>query len=210
MTWLTIINTIISWLWLIAVLALLWLIWRSSEARLKHVQKMEITLVDVAMKDAETARKAVETNQLLAAECGIGPERTEMTPADILPVLSILLTLFALAGGYVAFRNGKNQQSSVIQEQTINALLARVETLEKQVEEAQQKLAKEQQLLATIRLALKRRGLHIEIGDGLVTLIDANNQSSSMQIPPVSRVQKPKPVKLQPIEPDEDDDDTIS
>jgi hypothetical protein len=67
MNWLTIITTIISYLWLFAVLFFLWLIWRSSEHRLQHVQAMEKTLVDVATKDAESARQAVETTRILAA-----------------------------------------------------------------------------------------------------------------------------------------------
>lgn len=54
-------TLIFNTLWLIALLALLVLIWRSSEARLKHVQSMEITMFDVASKDAESTRKAVES-----------------------------------------------------------------------------------------------------------------------------------------------------
>lgn len=50
-------------IWLTTVLVLLFLIWRSSEQRLKHVQQMETTLVDVSIKNAESARKAVETTQ---------------------------------------------------------------------------------------------------------------------------------------------------
>lgn len=47
-------------IWLIALLVLLFLMYRSSEKRLKHIQSMELTLFDVAKKDAETARQAVD------------------------------------------------------------------------------------------------------------------------------------------------------
>lgn len=65
MTWLPIAQTLFYASWLIALLVVLILIWRSSEARLKHIQSMEITMFDVASKDAESTRKAVESTQSL-------------------------------------------------------------------------------------------------------------------------------------------------
>lgn len=61
MTWLQTVQFIFYALWLIGLLALLFLIWRSSEARLKHIQSMETTMFDVATKDAESTRMAVES-----------------------------------------------------------------------------------------------------------------------------------------------------
>lgn len=60
---LQIITTIFNIAWLLALLVLLFLIWRSSERRLRHIQSMELTLFDIAKKDAETAREAVKTTQ---------------------------------------------------------------------------------------------------------------------------------------------------
>lgn len=60
MNWLTIAVQIFDVFWLAAVLVLLWLIWRSST---RHIHKMESTLVEVAMMDAQSARKAVEVAQ---------------------------------------------------------------------------------------------------------------------------------------------------
>jgi hypothetical protein len=62
---LQIVTVIFNIAWLLALLVLLYLIWRSSEARLKHIQRMEVTMFDIAKQDAETARKAVETTQAL-------------------------------------------------------------------------------------------------------------------------------------------------
>ena len=67
MNWLAIINEVFSVAWLVAVLVFLVLIWRSSERRLRHAEAMEKTIIDVAAKDAENARQAVETTRILAS-----------------------------------------------------------------------------------------------------------------------------------------------
>lgn len=67
MNWIQAFNEIFFILVFLALIALLWAIWRSSQQRLKHVQVMERTLVDVATKDAESARQAVEAARTLAA-----------------------------------------------------------------------------------------------------------------------------------------------
>lgn len=66
MNWLTVLNEVFNILWLLAILALLWAIWRSSQGRLKHVVTMEHTMLEVARQDAESARKAVEATRILA------------------------------------------------------------------------------------------------------------------------------------------------
>lgn len=59
MNWIQIFDIV----WLISLLVLLFLIWRSSEKRLHHVLVMEKTLVDVSVKNAESARQSVQTTQ---------------------------------------------------------------------------------------------------------------------------------------------------
>lgn len=61
MSWLTIINTIVSYVWLIGSLWFLWRILLNLEKRNKPIA----TLAEVAMKDAESTRKAIETTQVL-------------------------------------------------------------------------------------------------------------------------------------------------
>ena len=51
----------------LAVVALLWAIWISSQRRLHHVEVMEKTLVDVSKQDAESARITAEAVRTLAA-----------------------------------------------------------------------------------------------------------------------------------------------
>lgn len=56
--------TIFDVIWLLALLVLLVLIWRSSEERLKHVQRMEVTLFEVSKTSAKSAQQAAEAAQL--------------------------------------------------------------------------------------------------------------------------------------------------
>ena len=62
----TIALQIFDVLWLVCVLVLLYLMWRSSERRLEHIQKMEQVQFDTAMKSAEAAQKAAQAAQVLA------------------------------------------------------------------------------------------------------------------------------------------------
>jgi len=123
---------------------------------------------------------------------------------QFLPVFSIALTLCVIVGGWIAFRQGFGKQSSEIQDQTINALKTRVETLEGQVDSDTRELTRLRQILNTVRQALRRRGLHIEIEGEFVTLVDVDSgQSKTTRIQDVSGKVKPiKSVK----QPDDDED----
>jgi len=101
-----------------------------------------------------------------------------MIPPDFLNYISIILTLGGIIGGIFAVRKGYFQESGAIQNQTISALKTRVETLESQAESDAKELSRLRQLIVTIRHALKRRGLHIEIDGEFVTLIDADGNQS--------------------------------
>jgi len=61
--WLQVATTIFGILWLCAVLTLLWFIWRSS---VRHVQRIEQTLIDVSMKNAEIAQRAAQAALMIA------------------------------------------------------------------------------------------------------------------------------------------------
>ena len=62
----TIALQIFDVIWLIAVLVLLYLMWRSSEQRLEHIQKMEQVQFDTAMTTAQAAQEAAKAAQVLA------------------------------------------------------------------------------------------------------------------------------------------------
>lgn len=53
--------------WLLAVLVLLWLIWRDS---VRRAQQLDKTLIDATLKAAEAAQGAAEAARLLAIQKG--------------------------------------------------------------------------------------------------------------------------------------------
>lgn len=120
---------------------------------------------------------------------------------DIINYVSVVLTVGILIGGIIAVRSGYFRVNNQVQQQTIDALKTRLDTLEKQAESDTKELGRLRQIIATIRHALKRRGLIIEIEGEFVTLIDADGARST-QVPPVAKV---RPVKLQPVDPQDDD-----
>ncbi len=68
MNWLAILSTVFSYCWLLAILWLLWRLYRTGLARNQHVISMEKTLTETmqanasaALMAAESARIAVET-----------------------------------------------------------------------------------------------------------------------------------------------------
>ena len=62
----TIALQIFDVLWLVCVLVLLYMMWRSSEKRLEHIQKMEQVQFDTAMMSAKAAQEAAKAAQVLA------------------------------------------------------------------------------------------------------------------------------------------------
>lgn len=127
---------------------------------------------------------------------------------NLLPLAGFVLTILAILGGVAAFRSKFGEQSSTILTQTITALQVRVETLEGQAKDDAKEIARLRQLINTMRHALKRRGLHIEIEGEMVTIIDVDGQRTSTQPPSVAKVAQPtpprlsRPVKLQPLDDD--------
>jgi len=67
MNWLTAFNEAFFVLVFLAMIALLWAIWVSSQRRLHHVEVMEKTLVEVSKQDAESARITADAVRALAA-----------------------------------------------------------------------------------------------------------------------------------------------
>lgn len=63
MTWLAIINEIFDILWLSGVLVLLWQIWRNS---IKRTAKAQQALIDLAMRDSESARISADAAHTIA------------------------------------------------------------------------------------------------------------------------------------------------
>lgn len=118
---------------------------------------------------------------------------------------NIALAICFVISAVFAARKGLFQNNAAIQQQTIEALTARIGVLEAQAESDAKEIQRLRQIISTVRHALKRRGLHIEIENGFVTLIDADGQARSTQVPNIAKV---RPVKLTPAVDDDDDDTT--
>jgi len=64
------ILTIVFYVWLFAILALLTAIWRSTT---HYIHTMEQTLLNLAEKSAETAKQATETTRQVITKQGTHP-----------------------------------------------------------------------------------------------------------------------------------------
>lgn len=89
-----------------------------------------------------------------------------------LPLISIVISLFVLIGGVVAYRHGYSSTTIESQSKTIEALETRVKTLEAQVVMDKSEIARLKKLFIGVNIALKDRGLTIETEDDTIILID--------------------------------------
>lgn len=98
-----------------------------------------------------------------------------MNLATLLPYLSVFIALCVTVGGLFAIRQGYNKQAGEIQDRIIEALKTQNEAQERQIATCEKEIARLKRVVKTIQIALKRRGLEIEIDSDGITLID--NQS---------------------------------
>lgn len=103
---------------------------------------------------------------------------------DIIPILSLVISIAALVGGYLAYRQGYSKQASAIQDRVITALQNQNKVQEEQIEGCEKEIARLKRVVTTIQLALKRRGLRIEIDRDAISLIDegVSKQEQVIQI----------------------------
>lgn len=67
MNWVALINELFDIGWLLALLILLILIWRTGERREKHAQSVVTILIGVSRQNAESARIVAEAVRTLAS-----------------------------------------------------------------------------------------------------------------------------------------------
>lgn len=106
-----------------------------------------------------------------------------MNIQDLLPWLSLFLTLCVAFGGAFVFRQNYSKTASEIQDRVIAALKLENGTLETRVKHCEQETSNLRQLIETIQSALKQRGIHITIDGDMVTIIDVAG-SHTMRTPP--------------------------
>jgi len=122
---------------------------------------------------------------------------------NIYQALSLINLIFLVCGsigGYFAFRHSARIGTVNIQHDTIEALQARVETLEGEIESLKKENTRKDYILETIQEALRQRGILVTISGDLVTLTDANGSTHVVKSPPsranTARLTRPrKPVQ---------------
>ena len=103
---------------------------------------------------------------------------TEIFLSNLLPAIAILISLCTLVGGVFAVRQGYAKTVTEVQERVITALKSEISTLQTQIETCDKETVRIKRVLATVRYALKRRGLIININGDFITLYDVVSRHS--------------------------------
>lgn len=100
--------------------------------------------------------------------------------SNFLPVLSIVVSICVVIGGFIAFRSGYASTTADVQDKVITALKIQIEALEKQVDTSAKEITKLKRVMITIQSVLTQRGLHITVDDETITLReDASKQTTT-------------------------------
>jgi regulator of replication initiation timing len=95
--------------------------------------------------------------------------------------LNMVVVVLALVGGFFAFRNGRRAETVKVQKETIEALLQRMDTLEKRTDELVRENAHLALVIETIQSAMKQIGVAVTIDGDLVTISSSNGSASSQR-----------------------------
>lgn len=128
-----------------------------------------------------------------------------MTFQEFSSTLNVVLTVCMVVGGIFALRKGIFQTSNNLQQTTIETLQAEVASLRRKMDDMDKERATQDRVIATIRYALKSRGLRIIIQGDYVTLKDNTGKSLTTPIQDRAQVQP-----LHDTEDEEDDSKTTS
>ena len=91
---------------------------------------------------------------------------------DMLSIVNLALCIGLAIGGVAAFRHGFARTANEVQERVINALESEINTLKDRLSELEKENIRLTQVIATIRAAMRRRGLLVTIEGELVSIRD--------------------------------------
>jgi uncharacterized protein YpiB (UPF0302 family) len=91
---------------------------------------------------------------------------------DMLSVLNLVLCIGLAVGGVAAFRHGFTRTANEVQERVIHALESEIGSLKDRLSEIEKENTRLGEIIATIRTAMKRRGLLVTIDGELVSIRD--------------------------------------
>ena len=97
---------------------------------------------------------------------------------DTLTILNLILCIGLAIGGWAAFRHGFTRTANEVQERVINALESEINALKDRLEELEKENARLTQVIATIRTALRRRGVFITIDSEMVIIRDRSGRTT--------------------------------
>jgi cell division protein FtsB len=95
---------------------------------------------------------------------------------DILSILNLILCIGLAIGGLAAFHYGFTRTANEVQERVINALQSEIDSLKDRLADLEKENTRLNQIIATIRAALRRRGLYITIDGELVSIRDRDGR----------------------------------
>jgi len=98
----------------------------------------------------------------------------------ILSVISIILTIGGLLGGFFAFRNGMAKTANEVQERVINALESEINNLRQRLDDMKDENVRLRLIIDTICAALKSRGLAVTIDGDMVSIHDARGSTTTI------------------------------
>lgn len=91
---------------------------------------------------------------------------------DLLNVIDLGVSIVLAIGGVAAFRYGFTRTANEVQERVIHALESEIGTLKDRLSELEKENVRLTQVIATIRTAMRRRGLLVTIEGELVSIRD--------------------------------------
>lgn len=91
---------------------------------------------------------------------------------DILSILNLVFCIGLAVGGFAAFRHGFTRTANEVQERVIHALESEINALKDRLGELEKENARLTHIIATIRTAMRRRGLFVSVDGELVSIRD--------------------------------------
>ena len=98
----------------------------------------------------------------------------------ILSMISLLLTIGGLLGGFFAFRNGMTRTANEVQERVIHALESEITNLRQRMDDVKEENIRLKLIIETICAALKSRGLAVTIDCTMVSIHDAHGSTTTI------------------------------
>ena len=92
--------------------------------------------------------------------------------SNILSICNLVFCIGLAVGGLAAFRHGFTRTANEVQERVINALESEINALKDRLGELEKENARLTQVIATIRTAMRRRGLFVSVDGELISIRD--------------------------------------